>query len=174
MNKILLTIALLATLPLAVFADDAYRQFKSTGGKIIEARILSGNDKMIKLQRKDGRKFEVKVLMFSEEDRDYIKEWVSENALNNIKLEITATSSRGNATNKSSGATKIKVYPAFYKVRITNKGIDTVEDLTVKYIFYKSTEKIASTSSNDKSKKQASGHRLTQYGGTPADSSSEA
>ena len=163
-NYFIFTLILLIALPLGAATSEAFREFKSLDGKTIHARIISGNQKTIKIKLKDGRTFDIKVFQFSPDDREYIKKWVDEYALNNLNLVITARGGRGK-TKTTSGNIRIKKTPAFYKVTIANKSYVDVEGLTVKYIAYKSTDVVASTSSSDKKRHQNSGlHTISKIG----------
>ena len=76
-----------------VFADEgAMRTFTTTDGRSIELSIVKydASHGAITVERADGQRLTVKISMFSEDDRLYIKEWVEAQELlsdKNIRCE---------------------------------------------------------------------------------------
>jgi hypothetical protein len=78
----------------ATAQEKTYHSFTDKKGQSIEAELVSIDPKRekVKIQRKDGRHFEIAILTLSLDDQLYIRDWLSKVPNNSkFKLEINVT-----------------------------------------------------------------------------------
>ncbi len=83
----------------ATAQEGDYHSFTDKKGQSIEAALVSVGPKRekVKIQRRDGRHFEIEILTLSLDDQRYIKDWLKNSpASSNYKLEIAVTSHQEN------------------------------------------------------------------------------
>ena len=61
--------------------DDQLRVFTNKSGTKIKAKIVAVSDDKVKLIRDDNKKFIVPINSLSEEDQDYLRDWVGNEAV---------------------------------------------------------------------------------------------
>lgn len=73
-------VAILVLLEVRIGAGDTgeYRSFTSSDGKKIEARAIGFADDTVKIQLKDGRKFDLPVSRLVAEDQEWVAKWRKE------------------------------------------------------------------------------------------------
>lgn len=117
------------------------REFTDSQGRKIEAELVgfSGNSVII---NRGGKEFPVPVTMFSLEDQEYIKAWITENpGQARFRFGFYADLDRedGVTQGKAPGSMiddKLKVIPYKYEMIVYNKGIAPVEGVEVRYEIY--------------------------------------
>lgn len=113
-------------------AQDDFHQFSNKNGQKIEAKIVSVTPdwKTMKIQRRDGKDFEMAVNVLSLDDQQMIKGWIKANPNGakidfNLDVEIEKKA-KTTSTNRSSYY-KYKTMDVTYEIDIKNR---TREDLT--------------------------------------------
>ena len=111
--------------------ESEFRPFTSTDGRSIEARILEYNPSRNKLQieRITGKKIWVEPGIFSEEDRSFIRAWISaQDFLSPTKVRVSIDMKK-----KSKGRTGDFVH---YEITVQNRSSSDLENITFDYRFY--------------------------------------
>ena len=124
-------------LPLSSIADiEPMRTFTSFDGKKIEGRLLDVKNDDVEIKRADGLVFRADISIFSEEDRQYIRNWDTRQMLENVQLKVKTNILSKHIYSSESGVDKHSFSFGYYKVDINNTSFEMLRDIEVRYMFY--------------------------------------
>lgn len=119
-------------------------QFTDKKGNEITANLLeiSPDRKNVKIRRVDGVVFDTEILLFSLDDQQYLKDWISakalasngENAMPEFHLEVNVDHKDEGTTKHASGSLGLESTPHFFEIKISNTSRETLVGAVVEYV----------------------------------------
>jgi tetratricopeptide (TPR) repeat protein len=117
---------------LSAYSDQSsmsdFRIFTAADGRVIEAKIIACEPARgkVQIERSNRKKVWVQADIFSEEDQNYIRDWITtDRFLSNSKFRISVEKQKGK---KSSNGT-----PIYYELTLDNRTRTSLENLNVDY-----------------------------------------
>ncbi len=136
-------LCLMSTLPAR--SDGPYRTFTNTQERTFDGRILAFNaiDEAVSIERSDGKTGQMPLSMFSEGDRQYIRDWgVTNDFFHGIKIGTLLRSSTASVeeTDLTDVTKQVKDYR--YDVQLRNTSTTAFKEIDIDYcIFYRQGER---------------------------------
>ncbi len=131
----IVSVLLLSGTAINVSAEEKFREYRSTKGDAITAKLLhhKGNGE-VTMELSTGKKATIPIDRFSADDQTFLKEWVKNTpAKLNYVFKYEVAIDRNTVSRNTAYYDRSKSGDHSYKVKITNASRDTVRDLTVKY-----------------------------------------
>lgn len=118
---------------LAPFGANAEsRTFTSADGKSMEAEIVSATDAEVTVKlAATQRQVRFPIVLLSEEDQAYVRNWAEENETFNLRIEAKKQTTGSETTTK--GDTKTNVRSYLYGVSVLNWGRNDLDNAMIKY-----------------------------------------
>ncbi|MBC2601546.1 hypothetical protein [Puniceicoccus vermicola] len=110
------------------------RTFTNNEGQSIQASLESVDDTYVEIRREDGRRFTIPLQTLSREDQEYVKKWVSLQAISDERLfEISAKRLDENETKSTQTGLDIEERDGFYEITLENRTGTNLNDLEVRW-----------------------------------------
>jgi len=120
------------------FSAEDYRIFTDNEDRTVEAKIVKFDARSgkVTLESRKRRKVTVMATIFSEEDQDYIKEWISvRDFLSNSKLRISIVKKQGKRGNTKNLIQRTKP-PCHYEIQLMPSLKTSFGRMRIEYCMY--------------------------------------
>lgn len=145
MKKWILGIGCLLVAMTVLAEEQVFRAFTSKDGRSIEARIIEYNPSrnQLRIERRGKGSSWVGGDVFSEKDREYIKQWISASTfLSERNLRVSLQKKKGTASTRgrrTSGGTILgesEIQKLYFEIKIRNSSAGPIEKLNIEYCYY--------------------------------------
>lgn len=119
--------------------DEAFHEFSNKDGVKIEAKIVSLTPdwKTMKIQRRDGKEFDMPVNVLSLDDQQVVKKWIKANptgAMIDINLAVDIEKKSKTLKNGRTSLYKYKTSEVAYEVNINNRSREELAGARADYV----------------------------------------
>ncbi|MEM7145926.1 MAG: hypothetical protein AAF591_12385 [Verrucomicrobiota bacterium] len=133
-----LTAALLGALLALPAARAEMREFTDPNGNTMTAEIVSASGDTVSMKRSDGKTFTTKVTVFSQDDQDYIKQWIEDEQSNRTpRVDIDVNTGKSNREAQDDYDDRIQSFEFTAKITNTERGFDIVGAKGILLVFGK-------------------------------------
>lgn len=139
LHLVFLTAIILPVVPDS-YGSGVPHTFTTTDGRSLEATILQHNDRngKIQIERPDGKKIWTLPTVFTEEDQQYVRQWiVVDEFMSSIKFKISGQSKKDTRISyKNVSGDRVKtgeMTSILYEISLANRSQHPLKDLRLEY-----------------------------------------